>query len=97
MALKLKRSFQISKEDKTYADLCGLQSDLIVNHVIMAQSKKAIAKIMSKRSTLLNDFLLDNNYILDSEDRVAFFEQTGEIRIMQNESDDVYGEPVSEE
>lgn len=93
MALKLKRSFQLDKNDQLYSDLCQAHAELYVAQTMVEQGKKELVNSISKRSAIINDLLSKYNYVLDSSDRVAFFEQTGEIRILQNEPD-IHGKAV---
>ena len=84
MALKLKRSFKIDKDDERFTALCKTHAEIFVHQTVMSQAKQDLVKSVSSRNQLMREVLLDDHgYVIHSDDKIVFFEQTGEIRVMQ--------------
>ena len=89
MALKLKRSFHLKREDGTFDAVCKANTGIFVNQSILNQARQGLIDAVSERNKLLRKALLDEHgYVIHTDDTIVFMEQTGEIRIMQDQPED---------
>ena len=87
--MKLKKSFQLDKESSTYSELCKTSALVMVYQGMMTKGKNGVVETLQERNKLLQETLLEMGYIIHSEDKLLFFEQTGEIRVMSNDDNQV--------
>lgn len=94
MTLKLKRSFHLKREDGTFDAVCKEHAKIFVNQSMLDQARQGLIDAITERNKLLRETLLnDHGYVIHTDDKIMFLEQTGEIRIMQDQTEDInYGD-----
>lgn len=84
MQSTIKKSILLNKDSRVYQDLSLASAKIIVNQGLLNKLKKDLITAVNERNELLrNELLEERNYILHSKDKVLFFEQTGEIRVIE--------------